>query len=217
MNSKHTLQICDIHKAFGKKKVLNGVTFELTSSECVGIIGMNGSGKTTLFNIIAGESHAQKGNINCDSVISYIPQENPLIEDLSTYDNLKLWYCDSPLNLKHELENGVLKELGINDFIKTKVKHLSGGMKKRLSIGCALANTPNFLILDEPSAALDLIAKDIIKNYLFSYKKQGGGIIIATHDESELALCDKVFVLKSGILSEISPDLRGLELVNSLY
>ena len=97
-----------------------------------------------------------------------------------------------------------------------KVKHLSGGMKKRLSIGISLASEPDFLILDEPGAALDLIAKDIIKNYLLSYKSNKGGIIIATHDEEELSLCDRVLVLKNGTLNEISPTMRGSDLVNKL-
>ncbi|MBQ1194180.1 MAG: ABC transporter ATP-binding protein [Lachnospiraceae bacterium] len=228
--------INNIYKAYGKKVVLNNVSFSVNSGECIGIIGVNGSGKTTLFNVITGEANGFTGDVilktsndTADNnsylhknkkllkkTIGYIPQENPLIDDLSAYDNLRLWYCDSTLDLEKELSEGVLNTLGISDFRKVKVKHLSGGMKKRLSIGISLASEPDFLILDEPGAALDLIAKDIIKNYLLSYKSNKGGIIIATHDEEELSLCDRVLVLKNGTLNEISPTMRGSDLVNKL-
>ena len=76
---------------------------------------------------------------------------------------------------------------------------MSGGMKKRLSIGCAVANHPRLLILDEPSAALDLICKQSIQSYLRAYKRNGGMILLATHDEEELKLCDKWYILKNGL------------------
>lgn len=225
------LNISNISKSYGRKNVLDNISFSVSAGECVGIVGINGSGKTTLFNIICGELSSflgdvtilsdkeqslKKNNKLLKTAIGYIPQENPLIEDLSAYDNLRLWYCDSPLNLKEELSTGVLKTLGIDEFLKVKVKHLSGGMKKRLSIGISLAANPAFLVLDEPSAALDLVAKDIIRNYLKEFKKNNGGILIATHDEDELSLCDRLLVLKNNTLSEIPPDIRGSELIKNI-
>lgn len=229
-NKVYKINIQNISKAFRKKSILINVSLTLKAGECVGIIGMNGSGKTTLLNIICGEGSHFNGTITINDTstsllkdkkllsqtIGYIPQENPLIEDLSTYDNLRLWYCDSPLNMKEELENGVLHSLGIDEFLQTKVKNLSGGMKKRLSIGIALAKEPTFLVLDEPAAALDLVAKNIIHTYLNSYKTSGGGICIATHDEEELALCDRVFVLKDKSLHQIDKNIRGNLLIKEI-
>ena len=221
-----TVSVENITKAFGKKKVLEGASFEAYSGECVGIIGMNGSGKTTLFNIIAAYTSSDSGTVkiygetitklHSSSVLGYIPQENPLIEDLSAMDNLKLWYCDSHLNLKEELTDGVLHTLGIHEFTSTLVKNLSGGMKKRLSIGIAMASSPKVLLLDEPGAALDILAKETIRTYLSTFAKDGGTVIIATHDEEELSLCNKLLVMKDGILKEISPSLRGKSLVKEI-
>ena len=167
--NKFKLNINSISKNYKKKSVLSDVNFSLSNGECIGIIGMNGSGKTTLFNTIAGETKQTSGEISLEidgqissnyvKHIGYVPQENPLLYDLTAYDNLRLWYCDSPLDLKSEFENGMLNMLGINEFKNVLVKKLSGGMKKRLSIGIALASNPDILLLDEPNAALDLVAK----------------------------------------------------------
>ena len=227
----YCLKVENIKKSFGKKNVLSDISFELHTGECIGIVGMNGSGKTTLFNIIYGETKANSGNISLmstdnvasiihnrkliNSHIGYIPQENMLIEDLSALDNLKLWYCDSKLNLSKELESGFLHTLGIDTFLHTKVNKLSGGMQKRLSIGTALATMPYFMILDEPCAALDLVAKNIIRSYIRSYKAYGG-ILIATHDEEDMALCDRLFTLKNGVLTKIPPTIRGEELIQKI-
>lgn len=226
-----SLQVNSIQKNFKNKCVLSDVTLTVSCGECVGIVGINGSGKTTLFNIIFGETKPDKGDIYIQNEntntpllnnkklikkhIGYVPQNNALIEDLSTLDNLRLWYCDSSLDMHKELNDGILHELGIDSFLHTKVSKLSGGMQKRLSIATTLASDPDFLILDEPSAALDIVAKNIIRNYLCSFKSKGG-ILIATHDEDELAICDRVLVLKNGYLEEIPPTIRGSKLIEKI-
>lgn len=121
--------------------------------------------------------------------------------ELSAYDNLRLWYCQSSLSLEKELEDGILAMLGISDFLKVPVRHMSGGMKKRLSIACSIALSPDILLLDEPGAALDLICRECIEAYLREYRARGCLILIATHEEREIALCDRLFLLKEGRLS----------------
>ena len=141
----------------------------------------------------------------------YVPQENPLIPELSVYDNLRLWYPDRT-ELKKELQEGFLQLLGIGDFVKKPVRKLSGGMKKRVSIGIALAGMPPVLILDEPSAALDLVCKEDIKRYLQIYLEKKGTVVITTHEESELSLCDRLYVMKDGRLFPVDRELRGTAL-----
>jgi ABC-2 type transport system ATP-binding protein len=133
-------------------------------------------------------------------LVGYVPQGTPLIDELTAKDNLLLWY--SREEMKQELQNGVLKMLGVDAFLKVPVRKMSGGMKKRLSIGCAMAKKPPILLLDEPTAALDLACKQDIGNYLTQYKRAGGLLLLTTHDALELSLCDKIYIMKDGVLQE---------------
>ena len=96
--------------------------------------------------------------------------------------------------------------LGVNEFINVTVSKMSGGMKKRLSIGCSMAKSPSLLLLDEPCAALDLVCKQSIFEYLDLFKRRGGTLVLTTHDESDLALCDRIFILKNGVLTPYEYD-----------
>ena len=118
--------------------------------------------------------------------------------------------------IKEELDSGVLKELGVGDFLKVPVHKMSGGMKKRLSIGCAVAKRPPVLLLDEPTAALDLACKRAIGEYLGRYKAAGGLLILTTHDVLELELCDAWYILKDGVLVPFTFDGDVDKLVNNL-
>lgn len=210
------LKISEIRKSFGKERVLKNVTIEASSGECVGILGVNGSGKSTLFNILAGITRCDAGTAVLDDsdifsdkktrkdMIGYITQNPPLLEELTAYDNLLLWYDKK--TMKQQLENGVLKMLGVGDFLKVRVSKMSGGMKKRLAIGCAVAHNPKILLLDEPTGALDLVCKESITKYLTDFKNAGGIILIATHDIQDLPLCDKMYIIKKGVSEEFSFD-----------
>lgn len=204
------MKIVNLEKRYKKRVILNQISFVVEQGSCVGILGGNGSGKSTLLSILAGvlqpnAGHVYWGNedLLCkeslrNELIGYVPQGNPLFEELTAWDNLLLWYDKK--TLKKELEQGVLACLGIGEFIKVPVHHMSGGMKKRLSIGCAIANHPKVLLLDEPSSALDLIGKEQIYQYLNEFKAQGGRILLVTHDIHELELCNYWYILKDGNL-----------------
>ena len=227
------ITVTDITSSYGKRRILKGVSFTVGRGECVGIVGANGCGKTTLLSVLAGTMRPKLGVVIYDGktawsdagtgrmrgdlevnrrVTGYVPQENPLMPELTVYDNLRLWYPDKHI-LEQELTHGFLNLLGIGEFSMKQVSKLSGGMKKRVSIGIAMAGMPPILLLDEPSAALDLICKEDIRKYLKAYLKHGGTVVIATHEESELALCDKIYVMKDGILSQADRHLRGEALV----
>lgn len=219
------LKAVNIVSSYGRKRVLDGVNIDAGEGQCVGIIGANGCGKSTLLNILAGLKKPDSGDIYFDTRLAskrmfidytgYVPQENSLIPELCVMDNLRMWYRDKEV-LCRELEHGFLHELGIDNMCRTRAGKLSGGMKKRVSIGCALAGNPPVLILDEPEAALDLPGKARIREYLGRYKKLGGTIILATHDEADLDMCDRVFVLDMGMSMEIDRTLRGEELLKKM-
>jgi ABC-2 type transport system ATP-binding protein len=126
------------------------------------------------------------------------------VEELTAWDNLRMWY-DSK-TLRRELSDGVLAMLEIDSFLKVPVRKMSGGMKKRLSIGCSVVAGPQILLLDEPSAALDLICKERIYNYFEKYKAEGGILMLVTHDSRELELCDQYYILKQGRLTACDYD-----------
>lgn len=204
------IEVAGIKKAYAKKKVLKEVSFSAQAGSCVGIVGSNGSGKSTLLSILAGVRRADSGAFLCDGTdllqhprlipktLGYVPQGDPLMEELNAWDNLRMWYDKE--TLRSSLAGGALKLLGIDDFLKTPVHRMSGGMKKRLSIGCAVVSRPKMLLLDEPSAALDPVCKENIRLYLAAYQKEGGIILMVTHDAQDLELCNAWYVLKDGVL-----------------
>ena len=199
-----------IAKSYRSKPVLKDVCIQAQGGRCIGILGANGSGKSTLLSILAGVLRPDGGSFRVDgkdllksaglraSAVGFVPQGTPLLEELTAKDNLLLWYDRSTLT--RELESGVLKRLGIGEFLHLPVSKMSGGMKKRLSIGCAVAGRPPILLLDEPTAALDLVCKESIAQYLRQYKAAGGLLLLTTHDVLELQLCDEWYILKEGVL-----------------
>ena len=216
------IKVQGIKKKYIRKTVLENISFEMEEGSCVGILGGNGSGKTTLLSILAGilkpdagEFYYKDRDLIKDkalrrSLVGLVPQTNPLMEELSAWDNLLLWY-DKAVLLK-ALTDGVPAMLGVNEFLKIRVSRmsvgmkkpvsaLSMGMKKRLSIACAVASKPKILLMDEPSAALDFVCKENIHNYISRFKESGGSVILVTHDESDIDLCNRHYILKGGRLN----------------
>ena len=220
------IEIRNIAKKFKSKRVLRDICLTAESGQCIGILGANGSGKSTLLSILAGIQRCDSGSFLWDGtdllkdsrtrsrLVGYVPQGTPLIEELSAKDNLLLWYDRE--RMKTELETGVLHLLGIGEFLNVTVSKMSGGMKKRLAIGCAMAAKPPVLLLDEPTAALDLACKQSIAGYLRHYKEKGGLLLLTTHDVMELELCDAWYIIRDGVLIPFTYDGNVKKLVESL-
>ena len=113
----------------------------------------------------------------------------------------RLYYM--PIKKIRERSEELLDFCGLIDYRRRTVRKLSGGMKKRLSIACAIARDPQVLILDEPGASLDIVCKEDIKNYLRSYVNTGNTVIIASHETGELELCDRIYLMAGGRLTEL--------------
>lgn len=220
------IELRNIAKRYKGNQVLRDISLTAEGGQCIGILGSNGSGKSTLLSILAGIQPCDRGEFICDGqnlfknpkhradLVGYVPQGTPLIEELTAKDNLLLWYDRQ--TLRKELSSGVLSMLGIGDFLKTPVSKMSGGMKKRLSIGCAMAKRPPIMLLDEPTAALDLACKESIAAYLRRYRQAGGLLLLTTHDVMELELCDEWYIIKDGVLVPFSYDGDLQKLVKSL-
>lgn len=219
------IEASGIASAYGKRQVLRNVNISAKAGECVGLAGANGCGKSTLLNILSGMRKAYTGRLlfdgqpACEQLFlrytGYVPQDGHLIEELTVRDNLLLWYEDKK-TLKAALEGPLLSRLGLAELAGSRVGRLSGGQKKRVSIGCALAGAPPVLLLDEPAAALDMPGRMEVRTYLQEFKKMGGTVLMATHEEGDLEICDKVYVLKDGVSREIPVSLRGRALMEVL-
>lgn len=205
------IEVKNISKRY-RNTVLDDISFTAEKGQCIGIIGANGCGKTTLLSIMAGVNKAQSGKIYYNNeladrksvfkkYIAYVPQENPLIDELTAKDNLLLW-LGSNRKIKDGFENGVLKDLGIDEFLNKQVNELSGGMKRRLSIGISLSNNAPIMLLDEPGSALDIYGKQEVNSYISNYVKNGGTVVMSTHDRDEIDLCNKLYKIEDGILKE---------------
>lgn len=204
--------INNISKNYGKKQILNEISFQIEEGTAVGILGVNGSGKSTLLSCIATYYSSSK-----DINVGYVPQENPLFDELKPVDNIKMWSPLSKREIIEQLSNPPLSDMGITEFLDTPVKAMSGGMKKRVSLASVLINQPSLLLLDEPFAALDLPAKEDILQYMKAFLASKGTIIVASHDEDIFNFCNKVYLLKDGNLID-TDDLRqkGISYVDIL-
>ena len=145
--------------------------------------------------------------------MAYVPQENPLIGELTVKDNLLLWYKGDKKAMTEDLETGAGALLGVKPMLTRTVDKLSGGMKKRISIACALAGHGRYLILDEPGAALDMECKADIRRYLKTYMAAGGAVILTSHEIAELSICTQLYVLRNGRLEEIINHLSEQEFI----
>ncbi len=214
----------DIQKSYGNKAVLRGVSLSAERGEAVALLGANGSGKSTLLRVLAGVLKPNGGEFLFDGVdllrsrdalertVGYVPQGTPLIDELSALDNLRLWYDRDAL--RASLDGGMLRELGVHEFLKTPASRLSGGMRKSLSIGCAIARDPQLLLLDEPTAALDLAARERLLDYFAAHCARGGMLLLATHDLRELEFCRRGYLLAEGVAApyDYDGDARRLAL-----
>ena len=205
------LAIEHISKKYKRKKVLDDISVQIEAGSIVGFVGVNGCGKSTLISIIAGSSRADSGRGICFGqdmtahprlfarYIGYVPQDDPLIEELSVLDNLKLWSRSPSTSY-----DSMLEYMGLLEENRTLVSQLSGGMKRRLSLACALIDNQPILALDEITSSLDLYQKERIHSLIRDYASRGGTIVMTTHDEGEMEMCDKLYLMRDGNVVETS-------------
>lgn len=212
------IEVKNIRKSYGKKLILRDISFKADFGDKIVIVGRNGCGKSTLLKILSGAMAPDSGSMNYfgknpirDAGVfkndcGYLPQENPLIEDLSVLDNLRLWGYD-----KNKPDEVLLEQFELGDILKQKVSKLSGGMKRRVSLASTVIRHPRLLILDEPTAALDIYYKEDIAGWLGRYQKNGGIIILTTHEESEITGANCCYAIKDGNLLEIGAANRSIK------
>ena len=161
------------------------------------------SGKTTLLTIAAGMQKPDSGSVAAEGKLGYVPQEPALFGEMTVRDHLRLWYAANNLPGKLLFSASAPETLlGLHLHARKRVDRLSGGVRKRLSIACALAGDPPGLLLDEPFTALDLQTKTDILALLSDLKQRRKGLLFTSHDPSAVAAAaDRVLLLRDGAIS----------------
>jgi len=207
------LDILHLKKKFGKKTALEDISFSVKAGTCFGLLGPNGAGKSTTMKILTGIVEADNGSVNVLGMntkenqltikqkIGYVPQSITLYEDLTAFDNLVFFGQMFGVKGKslNERINQVLKQTGLLDRSKDKVKEYSGGMKRRINIAAALLHNPKILILDEPTVGIDPQSRNHIFDMIRTLKEEGVTIIYSTHYMEEVeVLCDDIAIIDNG-------------------
>ena len=212
------LQIDGLSKRFGELVAVDGVSFEVKPGEIYGLLGPNGAGKTTTISVACGLLKPNEGTVKVDGsdfwsdpqrsrqAMGVVPQELALYEDLSGRENLEFWGKVAGLNSSDAKERAteLLEALTLSDRAKDPVSKYSGGMKRRINLGCALMHRPKLILLDEPTVGIDPQARANILDFIKALVSDGVGILYTTHylEEAE-TLCDRIGIIDRGkILAE---------------
>ena len=226
--SERSILVNNIDYSYRNNHVLDHLDFTLPLGESIAILGANGSGKSTLLSILAGARKCKGAEMlydGCDllksatkrsQLIGYVPQSDPLMPDMSVRDNLLLWFHGKKSEFEAALQTPSIQMLQLDSFLRKRVNALSGGMRKRVSLATALINDPQILIMDEPAAALDLCYKAEIRDYLQQFHRDGHTLILTTHDEEDLSIISRLYLLRGGKLLLQDRILRGDELIREI-
>jgi ABC-2 type transport system ATP-binding protein len=212
------LELNDLHKSYGTRKAIDGLSLSIRQGETLGLLGPNGAGKTTTVSILAGLLRPDRGELRWDGAqveghseafkrrIGYVPQDLALIEELDGRANLNLFGALYGLRgpALQQAVDEALDFVGLRDRAGDAVKHYSGGMKRRLNLVAALLHDPLILLLDEPTVGVDPQSRNAIFEGLETLKTRGKTLVYTTHymEEAE-RLCDRIAIIDAGrILAE---------------
>src|SRR5579862_1371610 len=219
-----TLATDEIGKSYRSRRVVNGVSLRVERGEVVGLLGPNGAGKTTTFYTIVGLIPPDSGRILLDGEditgvpmylrarqygISYLPQEASVFRKLSVEENILAVLEAQPISWheRREKMEKLIDELGLEHIRLNRGYTLSGGERRRVEIGRALAINPAFILLDEPFSGIDPIAVLDLQKIISDLKASGIGVLITDHNVREtLAVTDRAYIIDEGrILASGNP------------
>ncbi|MFV1885235.1 MAG: ABC transporter ATP-binding protein [Balneola sp.] len=224
------LNINNISKSYGEIRAIRSVSFEVESGELFGLIGPDGAGKSTLFRILttllipdSGEAYVTGSHIVNDykairNKVGYMPGKFSLYQDLSVEENLTFFATIFGTTIEENYD--LIKDIyiQIEPFKKRYAGKLSGGMKQKLALCCALIHKPEVLFLDEPTTGVDAVSRKEFWDMLQKLKEKGISILVSTSYMDEASLCDRIALIQKGeILSIDSPDALIANFQKPLY
>ena len=200
------IEVLNISKSFGHRKVLNDISFALKPGTLTGIVGENGSGKSTLLKIMMGELNADHGTVNITGTVGYCPQESLVFPTLSVQENLHYFasaYGLGTTSNKNKFTsrvNELLEHLGFSAYRNEKVQRLSGGTRQKLNLSIGLLHDPAICILDEPYGGFDWETYLNFWQVIAQLKTRGKTILLVTHLLNDTKHFDQLLTLKQGYL-----------------
>lgn len=232
-----TLAANDLHKAYKKRRILEGVSLSVSSGDVVGLLGPNGAGKTTCFYMVVGLVKPDQGQIVLDGEditrypmhararkgVGYLPQEASVFRQLTVSQNIMAILETRPeldRDTRHDRLEALLEELQISHIRDSLGISLSGGERRRVEIARALSADPGFILLDEPFAGVDPISILDIQRIIKHLKERNIGVLITDHNVREtLGICDRAYILSHGkLIAEGSPEtVLANEEVRTVY
>ncbi|VVE56673.1 Daunorubicin/doxorubicin resistance ATP-binding protein DrrA [Pandoraea iniqua] len=205
------IEIRNVKKRYQALQALKGVSFSIEEGEFFGLLGPNGAGKTTLISILAGLARADTGNIsvlghdvvrdyrNARRKLGVVPQELVFDPFFSVRETLRIQSGYFGLTRNDDWIDEVMANLDLTDKADANMRQLSGGMKRRVLVAQALVHRPPVIVLDEPTAGVDVELRQTLWKFISRLNREGHTIVLTTHylEEAE-ALCDRIAMLKRG-------------------
>lgn len=212
MDSSSPIKVSALCKYFGTVRAADEVSFSVEGGEIFGLVGPDGAGKTTTLRMLAGVLACDSGSANvagCDVIrnpesakhrLSYMPQRFGLYEDLTVDENIRFYADLFGVRRKIRLQRAkeLLAAAGLSEFRERLAGNLSGGMKQKLGLVCALIHTPKVILLDEPTNGVDPVSRRDFWRILYSLASQGVAILLSTSYLDEAERCHRVGLLYRG-------------------
>jgi ABC-2 type transport system ATP-binding protein len=209
----YTVEIRDVYKHFGRVQALRGISLRVEKGTIYGLLGPNGAGKTTLIRSMVGLLSPDSGQVNVLGVkmpdknilahIGYMTQAAALYEDLTVRQNLKFFSSISGSGQNGKSGKSideVIALVDLTDRANSRVRELSGGMRQRCSLACALTHRPDLLLLDEPTVGVDPQLRVQFWEHFRRLAAQGITLIVSSHVMDEAERCDKLGFVRAGKL-----------------
>lgn len=210
------VRVEDLIKTYKNVVALNQISLQVEKCEIFGLIGPDGAGKTSLFRILASLLVPDSGSVsifgydpvkdyrNIRKITGYMPGRFALYQDLSVEENINFFATIFGVRLKDNYD--IIKDIysQLEPYRKRRAGKLSGGMKQKLALSCALIHRPEILILDEPTTGVDAVSRKEFWDILKNLKSLGITILVSTPYMDEAALCDRIALIQNGTLLDVN-------------